>query len=367
MARTWPAVVVCVLALSHGAEAGGGDDSLLATLEEIAEDVGRHCRRQMIERITPPEVLPAAGKAAGGLDRIAVPLEQKLKDGKRKLEVKAMGGATLTVRVRVGKKSDPLKDGHAYPVTELLVTLVRAGDDALLMENVRYSVRGVALALEVAGATGDIHAPSGEKIEARAVEVITGKPKATIDGTAVLAGKEFGLEVLRDGKPVKPADDDGLAFVELGKGRYTVRLINRAKYEVAVDLRIDGLNVFAPPGKPPAEPSLIVVKPGEPVTVPGWYSGKKFHAFEVGTLHPDDPRRADDLRRRLRTITASFHRCWPAGAEAPDDEAPKTLGAGDETGTLVGAPVEGAARDVKRDFGRVRGVVSVRYNLPKAR
>jgi hypothetical protein len=354
------------------ARAGQGEASLAAALEEVAKDVSKECRLHKITRLTGPVVNGPPGRPAGGLDRIEVLLAEKLK--KEKLTLGATGQAEIRVEARVTTElTDDL--GTKRLALRLKVQILRDDDKTLPLDK-PYVIHGVSLALEVGGGTGNVQAKTVSGVERKAIAVITGKPRVTVDGNAVMDGpdKTFGVEVhLAQGNktsPVVPKAKDGLAFVGLpNKSRYVVRLVNNSSREVAVELHIDGINVFAPPGRAASAVTMFVVGPKKTQEVPGWYLEKEkgFRAFGVGSPHPSDPRRGAPLRRKLRTITATFRSCWKKGDLRPEDEPAKELDSAiePEHGTLVGPRVPGAVRSVEREFGHVRAAVTVRYEVPR--
>ena len=133
---------------------------------------------------------------------------------------------------------------------------------------------------------------------------------------------------------------------------------------MAVDLHIDGINIFSPPGKAKSKTTRPIVAAGNTSEDARLVLGKdgKFLAFESARCTPTTRALAGELRYELpRTITATFRRSWDKGMATPDDEAAKTLGTPSETGTLIGPPVPGAVRRIERDFGNVRAIVAVRF------
>ncbi|NBO92616.1 MAG: hypothetical protein EBV06_09965 [Planctomycetia bacterium] len=352
--------------------AGGNDASFQQTITDIAEKVKEVCDQEGIKVLNGPEIKPAPGKPIGAPARIEIALSTKLKD--LHIETKAVGlpaDAQLTITVYPGEEPEPLAKEKRRPISTLRVIIEKSNGpkkiDKILDKD--YTVTSISQVIEILGVTGNYHAPSIEKANNRVIEIITKKPTINIDGDTILDSKEFGIQLHREGKAIKPRDDNGLALVDLPKGPYTIVLVNRAAYEVAVDLYIDGLNVFSPPGQPQKQPGKILVRAGKSVEVPGWYVGiddkQPFRAFEVGKLAPGDPRLESQLRGKLQTITATFHRCWPKGSEKPEDERGGTLGSDNEMGTTVGAPVSGVAEKVEREYGNPRGTVSIRYIVPK--
>jgi hypothetical protein len=196
-------------------------------------------------------------------------------------------------------------------------------------------------------------------------------PKATIDGTRVMArrNRPFAVEVL-----VKSGDDyvakkpeekvQGRAFVSLDrKDVYAVRLINTSKFDAAVTLNVDGLNVFSfsevkdETGDPKV--TRIIVPTNSQVTIKGWYlTNGKTASFEVTDL-PKSAGGALKSSSAVGTITASFAVAVAKGDKLPSDE-PKARAA-DPSATGLGTEVGLNYRETERVFGVVRDTISVRY------
>lgn len=114
--------------------------------------------------------------------------------------------------------------------------------------------------------------------------VVNAETRATPDGP-------FGVEIIADTKPGRtgaprvPTLRAGRAFVRLGPGEeYVVRLHNRTDREIAVNLVIDGVDVFAfqdvrPDGR---RMQHLVIEPRTVTDVKGWYvNEQKLDAFEI--------------------------------------------------------------------------------------
>lgn len=154
---------------------------------------------------------------------------------------------------------------------------------------------------------------------------------------------------------------------------YQVRLINDSEQEVAVQLSIDGLSMFAfselrhKAGPKKSEPLYTVVivpakaigKPGEAI-IPGWHrTNEQTDSFQV-TAYAQSA--AATLRHpaNIGTITATFQMAWREDHAAPSDEPGKRRGGtGDATG--FGPRVDVMYKEVRRNLGVIRDSISVRY------
>jgi len=199
------------------------------------------------------------------------------------------------------------------------------------------------------------------------------KPKFTIKGTELRtkADSPFGLEVLVKDEPVKISEKDGQPRVTLKEGdEYVIRLHNRSKDVIAAMVTIDGLSVFefsnkrGKDGRPASEYWLLY--PGEdPLEIKGWYRDDEGgDAFLVGRYSkaPKAPRRSQQTKD-LSTITVSYAVAWEKGKEAPESEKQYESSYGD-AGTFQGSKVKMPSKPVDVNVGKIRTVLSLRYDLP---
>jgi hypothetical protein len=211
------------------------------------------------------------------------------------------------------------------------------------------------------------------------------KPTAAIQGNVIRSKPKspYGLEILVGGKARPAEPKDGLAFVPIRRGEiYAVRLINESALEAAVQLHIDGLSMFAfselrqpdklPDGKDNprnGEPKYTAVivppkKDGKPgtVTLQGWHRNNQkggSDSFLVTEYAKGAAARLNHTAN-IGTITVRFQAAWPEGQPAPFDEPGKRKGGtGDATG--FGPPTGPGFQEVKRNFGVIRDIISVRY------
>ena len=151
---------------------------------------------------------------------------------------------------------------------------------------------------------------------------------------------------------------DGQPFVKLSRGEeYVVRLTNRAKFEVAVTLTIDGLSMFAF-SKEGNFGSQVIVSAGQSVDIPGWYITRDdTDAFEI-TSYSKSAAASKGLSGGVGVITASFAAAWDPAAKPPADEAGAK---GPDAATGKGRRIAQKYESVRRVTGRVRSLVSIRY------
>ena len=167
----------------------------------------------------------------------------------------------------------------------------------------------------------------------------------------------------------QPTDQKGLAFVPIQRGEaYAVRLYNLSTYDVAVDLRLDGLNMYyfgeKKDKKGSSALSYVIVGANTYVEIRGWFvslnDSDEFLIVPlkdsvVGKLNAGNP-------AEIGTITANFHRAWDRKAGRPSDEPANpnehSLSA-DATGR--GQRFEEKYIEVDYAVGTFRGSVSARY------
>jgi len=207
-------------------------------------------------------------------------------------------------------------------------------------------------------------------------------PECHFDGTRILAAKgaPFAIEVLvapeahgkrkpEDYKEQSPRDEKGLAFVPIKRGEaYGVRIYNLADYEIAVDLRLDGINMyyFSKERDKKGNPAYryVVLAPKSSVVIRGWFV----------TLNDSDeflvvPREKSVFAQlsagnpaEVGTVTALFHRAWdrklPRPADEPASSNEHSLSA-DATGR--GQRFQEKFIEVDYAVGTFRGSVCARY------
>lgn len=150
---------------------------------------------------------------------------------------------------------------------------------------------------------------------------------------------------------------DGLPFVGLRQSDiYGVRLINNSPHEVAVDLRIDGVNCFAFSN---SKSQYWIVDPRSSTDVLGWHRNEGVTTeFKVVANFPDTAAGKLNLKPSpsIGLITASFSVCWEKDSQRPGDEQ---LLAG--RGTGFGDDIKFKTKQLPRIIGQIRDNLAVRY------
>lgn len=198
-------------------------------------------------------------------------------------------------------------------------------------------------------------------------------PRVHIAGGRVSASTDdpYGIEIVVDEAPRAATAEDGLAFVGLARGEsYGVRLYNDSPYDAAVELSIDGLNMFAfsemrhTRGPRQGEPlySRVIVPAGKSAIVVGWHRTNRASDRFLITKYAESAAASLGQTAQVGTITATFSAAWDRDGEAPEDEPRVYYTVAEaEDGTGFGERVETDLQEVQREIGVVRSSISVRY------
>jgi hypothetical protein len=221
-------------------------------------------------------------------------------------------------------------------------------------------------ASQVLGPSVELPAGASEAKRQQELNDAIDLPEAVIVGNETRSANSspFGVEIrVRSGTSSvtvarTPEDFEGQSFVKLNRGdEYIVRLHNRAHFEVAITLTIDGLSMFAF-SKQGNFGSQVLVPPGKYVDIPGWYiTQDATDAFEI-TTYSKSAAASKGISGTVGVITASFAAAWdPRGKPPADEVGAKSADAATGKGRRIGQKYE----PVKRVAGRTRAIVSVRY------
>jgi hypothetical protein len=138
--------------------------------------------------------------------------------------------------------------------------------------------------------------------------------------------------------------------VNLDRGEeYVVRLYNRAPFEAAITLTIDGLSMFAF-SEEGNFGSQVLIPPGRFVEIPGWYVNKtKTDAFEIGGYAESAAASKLLPSTSVGVITATFHESIEGSGKDPK-------------ATKRGRQIDLTYKEEKRLVKPAITVVSVRYD-----
>jgi hypothetical protein len=193
-------------------------------------------------------------------------------------------------------------------------------------------------------------------------------PSFHLDGQRISAveGDPYQIEILCDGVALPVRNEDGHAFVSIERDQqYVLRIYNTSPYPAAVFIAIDGLSIFEfselrkANGRPRYQHYILPpTEKGE--LFRGWHkTNDRVDSFLVTEYSKSaagllgKPADGDSIG----TITVRFHAAWDPNGPPPTDE---DLTKGDSA-TGFGSPVRQTAREVRRQIGRLRSSVSIRY------
>jgi hypothetical protein len=242
-------------------------------------------------------------------------------------------------------------------------------------------VFGDALLASLFGTTTPLPPGHDVRDRSRDLETSLDQPGVHVAGTRVStsATSPFAVEILvapYAGAALKARAakvEDGLAFVSIKRGEvYGVRLINKSDYEAAATLTIDGLNMYAfstmrDPKTGQPRHSQVIVDPHGSVVIKGWHLTDEVSQEFLVTEYARSAAFELGSTAKVGTITVSFAACWPDGARPPADEPadPRSHSrSADATGR--GSQFKEKYVEVKRNFGVIRDVISVRYTKDSA-
>jgi hypothetical protein len=353
-------VLTAVLAMAGGLARAQQPDDLHREMAELARQVKGLLDQKGNDAIAVGDFRGPARLASSGGPAIAKTLIEALKA----LGVSVKRLAALEIN---GEYRD-VEDGK----THLLALEIKAHIvDRAGAEIVEFEPRGLfSVPLIVALTSPTVALPPGADDKERndvLADNIGRNPKVHLAGSRISTQPKspYAIEVLVKEKgefvPRAATNDDGLAFVKIGRGEtYAVKLINDSPFDAAVVLTIDGLNVFA--FSENKNYSFWIVPSKQTLTIPGWHrTNAKADSFLVTEYARSAVAEALPNSASVGTITASFSAAWPQGANPPEDEAPSKKGgrAGDATGHGPETPTSFV--EVVREIGRLRDAVSVRY------
>jgi hypothetical protein len=308
-----------------------------------------------------------------------------LKKGEVKVEESAKFGVkgSYSATEQPSTNPDDARIGKKVLAIKLTASLVDSFDNPVGNFNFTRLIPGEATFLELIPVPVGLP-PQGTELERdKDLRNAFTAPNIDIKGAVIRsdAGRPYALEILVEGKPREAKPKKGLAFVPIQQGEaYTVRLINDSDLEAAVQLRIDGLSMFAfselrqpekirddkgrlldNPKKGEPLYSVIIVGPKSKADIPGWHvNNKKSDSFLVTEFAKSGAALLKPTGG-IGTISATFQAAWEKDALPPKDEPGKKRGVGSGDATGRGPEVAKEYKEVQRELGVIRDVISVRY------
>lgn len=334
--------------------------NLRQELSIVAKNIARFLKGRDEDSIAigqftgPPQLV-----ATGGPGIIHI-LTQELK--KQNIEVKrrAKLGIKGEYRDVIDAKSDQL-------AAEIKGQIVDRSGEVLL--SFSRGIFGDSTLSSLFGTTVQLSPNASTKTRDKQLVDSLDHPKVTITNHRIrtAAGSPYAIEILvKSGDsyiPVTPKNKDDLAFVSIKRDQvYAIRLINDSDHDAGVTLTIDGLNTFS--FSENKEYTQFVIPAGKTGLIEGWHRNNQVSdAFLVTEYAKSAAAELNQSGGNLGTITASFSAAWAANQKAPTDEPRKpNQFARSANATGRGPKVEAEYNEVARQFGVIRGAVSVRYS-----
>jgi hypothetical protein len=392
-----PAALVCLLLLALSSAPGADDTEavqkdLQAALAQLTDGIGRHLDSRKETTVVVGEFI-GPGKAGPGIQEALIrALKGRKVDGKDK-PITAAEVAPLTVGGSYELADDP--DAKGDPDLKVLklqaeFVLSKFGTKQTELEMRPVRVRNSIDLAKLFAVTAAFHPLDLPPDRVKEVVKAINNPTVHIEGTLVSARpkSDYAVEILTrplaakdaPGQPVRPrkecdkGEKDCEAFVNIKQGElYEVRVINRSKHAAAVTLTIDGLDLFTfsevrdPKTNQPRYKHIILPKPppGQPESsgvIRGWHrvnEGKDAaFSFLVTKFGEGEASKLLKNSAKTGTIVVTFAAAWTNAADQPEDEK----GARSASETAKGPPVAANLKEVTRQIGNVRDVVSIRYS-----
>jgi hypothetical protein len=330
---------------------------------QIQQEVAKHGNAVILGEFTgPPELASSGGPG----------IAKTLKTQLEKLGVTVTRSAQVAVKGEFRIATDAESNLTSLAILARLTD--RSGKELLQLDS-----RAIFDMPTITGLTGvTMVAPVGTtrvKRDAAIDKALKTIQKPITKGTLVSASENspYAIEILVGPDPGPKAPDlnnyhprpatidrDNLAFLTIRRGEvYAVRLFNKSKFDAAVTLTIDGLNMFTFSDNKSYE--FMVVASGSEAVIIGWHrDNDRSDAFQVSEYSKSAVFEQMPNSSSVGTIHVSFRAAWPQGTTPPGDEfAP---GARDANATARGAEVASKFTEVTREYGQLREAVSVRYN-----
>ena len=183
-------------------------------------------------------------------------------------------------------------------------------------------------------------------------------------------GSPYLVEILVNGNPRDISLIDGLPYVQIQKSEiYEIAITNGSKYDAAVKLTIDGLNIFDfsqvrfenGPQKGQPRYSVYIIPKQSRVIFKGWHrTNSLVDSFLVTEYAKSAAASVNQSGNRIGTITAQFSAAWPINGNPPPDESNLRRSGPNATG--FGPPKKDEVIEVQRRIGMLRAAVSLRYS-----
>ena len=294
------------------------------------------------------------------------------------LEGLALEGARLSPTSTATLKGQyfPLYDEGTRLLTLAIQTSLWQGD-AKLTELPLLSIDDRGLLAQVLGlARPDFGSALSAEQETMLVKGALEHPSVVVAGTRIRSSptSPYALEIqIAPGRGTtyapRPADvRDGQAYLPTPTQDelFRINLINESEYDAAVEVTLDGLNLFAFYEHPGVR--HVVVPKHQAKDIKGWprwptgagrIGRSDLFVFTEYTGSAVAELKAD--RSKVGLITASFAAAWETFETAPRDDRVETR----DIAIGRGGTVETPSGEVQMHRGRIRAEIPVRYRYPE--
>lgn len=173
-----------------------------------------------------------------------------------------------------------------------------------------------------------------------------------------------GAEYVRQPRTIVEGQD----LVNLQPGdAFAVELINNGDEDAAVQLSVDGVNVFRF-SRYWGQYWFFVVRKHSRLMIHGWHrDNERSDAFQIGEYSKSVAARVLQKPEGVGTITAQFAAAWDDPAKRPADEPPGRGASRPTMAVLQGASVESRFEETHFYHGQDWRTISVGYRIAEAR
>lgn len=182
------------------------------------------------------------------------------------------------------------------------------------------------------------------------------------------ADSPYGITILAERGPgnyvpLKPIKDGKLLKVPLQKGMiYAVRVHNHTNFEAATSVHIDGLSRYAMADDPAFKDGLDLVPPQSHRDIAGYYrDGHTVDSFQIGEYSESAAAQLLPSTPDIGLICVTFAACWEGDPRNAPPNEPDGFKSVDPPGTKPGPKRADPTQTVKRNVGKLRALVKVRY------
>ncbi len=252
----------------------------------------------------------------------------------------AMKETLATKGIRIAARADLVFAAHLELTTDFAARLSGKLIDAqgkTIREIEGQSIEDGRDLAESMGVTTDFHLASTSNGRQQAFrQHLDNKTIYVNESHTILLGGEdspFGVEVRVKDQPRRFNEDvEGLAYVDLHPGEeYEILLHNNSHYEVAVDLKIDGLNRFHfaeraydhsdGQRRRNSKYYYLIIKPHATHVSSGWYkSDSRVSRYRITPIEDSAAATAGIPLTDVGMVSATFQASWKTGSPHPADE-----------------------------------------------